>query len=229
MIQLTYSGTSCTDSPAELDDLRERFDRQHCIRLPGLLDPSVLAFAQRQLEAAPFDELTDLSDDTHQPFAFELKQTTGRAMGLLYLLINDPCFFQVIRRITGCDPVGCFKGRIYRIIPGQGHYDSWHDDVGWHRMVGMSINLSTDIFSGGLFQLRNIRSNDRLDIANQGFGDAILFRIADYLEHQVSEMSGIHPKTALAGWFCSQPDFRRLLHRSTDHAQSGWLMGDHER
>jgi hypothetical protein len=35
--------------------------------------------------------------------------------------------------------------------------------------------------------------------------------LANDLEHRVTEVVGIHPKTAFAGWFRSQPDFFALL------------------
>jgi hypothetical protein len=49
------------------------------------------------------------------------------------------------------------------------------------------------------------------EMTNSGFGDAILFRIDKRLEHSVSDVEGTVVKTALAGWFESEPDYRTLL------------------
>ena len=97
-------------------------------------------------------------------------------------------------------------GRVYRMIPGSGHYDSWHSDMIGHRMIGMSINLSPEPYSGGVFQLRERDSEQILyEVANTGLGDAILFRLADHLQHRITDVDGTIPKTAFAGWFQSEP------------------------
>ena len=98
------------------------------------------------------------------------------------------------------------------MIPDCGHYDSWHDDLIEHRIIAMSINLSTEIYSGGLLQIRNRNSEEIIqEVANVGFGDAIVFRLANSLQHRITNVEGIVPKTAFAGWFRSQPDFLSFL------------------
>nr|MBI3614216.1 2OG-Fe(II) oxygenase [Nitrospirota bacterium] len=212
MIQLTRSSTICTHSPSELDDLRQLFDRQHCVRLPQLLEPSLLQFIQRQIEQTAFDEFIDVNAETGQPWGCEWRLRRGTTWGLLHLLANDPRLFQIIRQITGCAPIGCFSGRVYRVVPGHNHYDSWHDDCSDHRMIAMSINLSTEIYSGGVLQLRNVSSGEVIhEVANTGFGDAIIFRIDESLEHRLTDVAGTSAKTAFPGWFCSQPNFSDLL------------------
>ena len=69
-------------------------------------------------------------------------------------------------------------------------------------MIGMSINLSTEVFPGGTFLLRERKSGHILcELANTGAGDAILFQIARQLQHRISDMEGSVSKTAFAGWF----------------------------
>jgi hypothetical protein len=83
----------------------------------------------------------------------------------------------------------------------------------------MSVNLGAQRYNGGLFQLRERRSPEILcEVANTGPGDAILFRIANQLVHQVTAVEGTIPKTAFAGWFRSEPEFRSLL---ADRARRG--------
>jgi hypothetical protein len=131
---------------------------------------------------------------------------------MLLFLVNNVGLFQFVETVTGCGPIGCFTGRVYRLVPGRGHHDSWHSDRGEHRMIAMSVNLSTGVYSGGALQIRD-RSSGQIvhEVANVGFGDAILFRLADHLQHRLTEVEGDVPKTALAGWFCSRPDFFALL------------------
>ena len=68
----------------------------------------------------------------------------------------------------------------------------------------MSINLSPKGYDGGVFELRE-RATKRFfaQLANDGIGNARLFRIAPELEHQVSAVTGSRPRIAFAGWFCS--------------------------
>jgi hypothetical protein len=42
------------------------------------------------------------------------------------------------------------------------------------------------------------------EVANTGPGSALIFRIAEELQHRISDMEGDEPKTAFAGWF--RPD-----------------------
>jgi hypothetical protein len=85
---------------------------------------------------------------------------------------------------------------------GPQHQLSWHDDLKETRQVGFSMNLSADLFHGGTFELRDQRTRTQVaEVKNTGFGDALLFRISDILEHRVTEVVGRADKTACAGWF----------------------------
>jgi len=206
VVQLTRSGLVVSAAGEDLRELRAQFDRLHCFRLPAFLDADLLSFIQRRLERVEFAERV------HDKVGLELCLTGDVTLALLYLVTNDSKLFDLVRQLTGCGRIGCLVGRIYRMIPGTAHYDSWHSDRIGHRMIGLSVNLSAKIFAGGAFQLRDSGSKEILyEIANTGPGDAILFRIADGLEHQITAMEGTVPKTAFAGWFKSEPEFLSLL------------------
>ena len=83
------------------------------------------------------------------------------------------------------------------------HHISWHDDRNDKtRQVGFSMNLSTGVFRGGTFELRDCLTMKLLaEVNNTGFGDALLFRISRHLEHRVTPIIEGVPKTACAGWF----------------------------
>jgi hypothetical protein len=157
----------------------------------------------------------------------ELCAERGLATTVLELVANDPKFFDVVSAITGCGSIGSFVGRIYRMVPGQGHYDSWHSDVGRDRMVAMSINLSTQPYRGGLLQMRRADSNDVFyEVANLGVGDALMFRVDPSLLHRVTDVVGSVPKTAYAGWFRSRPSYRDLLRTRHDLQRSDHVADD---
>jgi hypothetical protein len=134
------------------------------------------------------------------------------ALGLLYLIANDRRLFEAIERITGCSAIGAFIGRVYLMRAGAGHYDRWHSDIDGARLIGMSVNLTEGEFRGGEFELRQA-DGIAWRLANTGPGDAILFRIADGLQHRVAGIEGDVARIAFAGWFQSGADLLSVLKR----------------
>src|SRR5262245_9421410 len=197
MLQLTSKGLIlCRD----LDSLRDRFATNHYVVLEKLLEPALLTKVQRQMERAPW---RSSPHGKSGKFGTELRLDDPETVHLLFFLLNSPKFLNVVRTITGYPQISDFTGRVYRLTAGPQHQFSWHSDTkDRQRQVGISLNLSTDVFSGGTFELR-----DRLTLAplacvnNTGFGDALLFRISDDLQHRVTEVKDTVAKTACAGWF----------------------------
>jgi hypothetical protein len=207
VITATRTGLVVTASDAELQALRDRFAREHILRLSGFLDAAHVELIDRYIDEVGF------LPRVHEGIGTELCLPEGRAVRLLFFLVNDPALFAVIERITGCSSIGCFTGRLYRMLPGRDDFDTWHSDAIQNRMVGMSVNLGPP-YEGGVFQLRDRPSQRMLGEApNVGVGDAILFRIDKNLEHWITPLSGTEPKTAFAGWFRSSPQFLTLLER----------------
>ena len=201
MIQLTHTGL--TVDRQEIAGLRAEFSGVHCVQLPQLLAPSLLSFVQQRLEQGRWE--TKVYPDVGEEYALD----DLPALNLLHFLANLPDFRDLMEEITGRTPLRGFEGRIYRMTAAAGHYDHWHDDTIGPRLVGMSLNLSPRPFRGGLFQLREYKSERMLaQIANTGQGSALIFRIAEHLQHRISDMEGDEPKTAFAGWFRPDlPDF----------------------
>lgn len=135
-------------------------------------------------------------------------------MAQLDFLANSPAFIALIGDITGYPHIQRFDGRVYRRTCAGDHYDTWHDDIhaNVERLVGLSINLSVKPYAGGVFQMRETETKaPLLTLPNTVFGDAIVFRIREDLEHRVSPVEGPIAKTAFAGWFSSK---RRSLFAS---------------
>lgn len=207
MIQLTSRGARVTAVDAALGGLAAAFARERCLVVPRLIEPALLARIQSDIERA------DLYERRHGSIASELCMTENACLGLLHFLVNDPQLFRMIERVTQVPRITAFHGRVYRRMAGE-HFDSWHTDVHPDRAVGMSINLSATPYEGGVFEIRN-EGSDRLlaSVANVGPGDALLFAIADGLEHQVTRVTGTHAKTAFAGWFGGTRDYVAALRR----------------
>jgi hypothetical protein len=136
-------------------------------------------------------------------------------------LLNNPALFELLQNITGCGRIGRFHGRVYRMVPGAGHYDFWHDDAFDNRMITISINLSREFYRGGLLQIRERKSQRFLhEVANTGLGDAIVFRVDRGLQHRVTDVEGDVEKVALSGWFVPWPDYRFFLRLALDQKKS---------
>src|SRR5262249_2923061 len=113
--------------------LREDFEGRNWVRIEGFLDSEKLERTERAVEDGKFDVID------HNGLKTELVQPADQpAYPLLYWMTNDPELFELVREATGCNRIGCFTGRVYRMLPGPEGEDSWHDDLVKNRMVAMS-------------------------------------------------------------------------------------------
>jgi hypothetical protein len=190
-----------------LQTLKHRFERDQCVLLPGLLGAALLELLRPRLDASTW------SSRQHGEIGSEAVCDDVQALGMLHFAVNAPALIDAIRRISGCMDITWFEGRIFRMNPAAGHHDSWHDDAGRDRLVGMSVNLSFEGFDGGEFEIRPKGSTETLGrISNLVAGNASLFRIAPHLEHRVAPLTGPRARTAFAGWFHrGEPDLLMRL------------------
>lgn len=206
LLQLRHQQTAVAASAADLTAARDTFDRQKYLKLPAFVEPGLLASLIDELDKTAFYERV------HEGIGTELCAVPGLVSGTLEMLMNDPVLHQTVSAITDCGPIGCFQGRVYRLVPNTGHYDSWHSDVGEDRLVAVSINLGRERYEGGRLQIRYADTTDVLsEVTNPIAGDAVMFRVHPTLRHRVDPVVGAAPRTAYAGWFRSQPDFAALL------------------
>ena len=203
ILQVTAHGAFADLAAAE--GLAAEFAQSGCMRLPGFLSPALLAQVQHAIDAAEF------TPRAHGDIATELCMERNACLGMLHFLINDPVVYACVERVTGTSGLREFHGRVYRRLPGV-HHDSWHSDVYPDRSIGLSVNLGREPYEGGVFEIRHTDAGTILGaIANTGGGDAILFKIADGLEHRVTGVTGTAPKTAFAGWFGVTRDYVALF------------------
>ncbi|MGO9604650.1 MAG: 2OG-Fe(II) oxygenase [Candidatus Binataceae bacterium] len=211
VIQIQRRGVQCDRT--QIERLRAQFRDAHHICLPQLLEPDLVNFLLERMENAQWET------KIHPEIAEEHVLDDFPALSLLDFVVNQPGFRELIEEVTDTAPLRRFKGRIYRMIPGEGHYDKWHTDVpGYQRLVGMTMNLSPEVFRGGAFVMREQQSKRVVaDVANTGLADALIFRIAPTLEHRVADLEGDKAKTAFAGWFVSNDlDFFEELRQDSE-------------
>ena len=208
-IQITKSGTVFSGDENTLQQLSKEYENNHWIKLPNFLEPGLLQFIQSRIEQADFQEkcYADLGTDSR-----ELRLSDEIAVSTLEFLLNDGKLFKLMEKVTGCPEIGCFAGRVYRLSPNVGMYDAWHDDDVYNRMVSISINLSTEKYSGGILQIKNADSNEIIqEVSNTGFGDCVIFKVSPELMHRVSAVEGATHRTAFAGWFHSAPVYAPIF------------------
>ncbi|MGE0705631.1 MAG: PqqD family peptide modification chaperone [Vicinamibacterales bacterium] len=202
-LQIGASGLTVNGS---LDALREQFARNHYVQLAQFIDARLLSAILDRVAEGEF------IDRSHGHIGTEECLEPGLATSMLQLAFNDPALLAAIEEIAGCGPVRCFDGRVYRMTPGAGHYDSWHGDVGQDRQVAVSVNLSVEPYDGGQLEIRRVSETQASHtVSNQGLGNAVMFRVSPELRHRVGPVEGAHARMAYAGWFRSMPDFQDLF------------------
>ena len=210
MVRIARSGTEVLGTAEDLARAREDFDRNHCVKLRRLLAPDLMAEVTARLSDDAF------SPNTHPGLKTELVMTRNATLARLHLLVNDDDFLRLVGEVTGVAP-GYFVGRVYRMVPGGGHHDDWHNDCLEGRVLAMSVNLSEQPYSGGSLLLRRASDHEVLcDLPNTGAGDAIIFRVHPSLEHRVADVDGTTAKTAFAGWFLAAGSFVGFLRSRGD-------------
>jgi hypothetical protein len=200
-----------------LECARDQFSRAGCAVLTEFLEPGLARRFTRDLDSeacAPSVHHTAGNREFARDLTF---RSTSPVLHALHLLLNNAGLFGAIRQITGCGPIGCFRGRIYRNLPSPEYRLDWHDDTQTPgRLIGLSMSLTPGSVEGGLFRLRRKSTREILaEVAHSLPGNAHIFRIDPAIEHCVTPVEGDRPRTAFAGWFQSSPDpdafFRTLF------------------
>lgn len=189
--------------------MREAFSANKCLVLPGLFDAEFVDCIVSRVDPRDFYQKVHVDRQLNEFSSDVTLRESEPALHLLHFVMNNPALFPIIERITGCQKVAGFGGRIYCIVPEDGHHLEWHDDTeAGDRLVGISVNLGAGIFEGGMFQLREKMSHHLLaEVGNESPGDAHIFDIDPKLEHRVTEIKGDAPRVAAAGWFLSKSAF----------------------
>lgn len=214
LIKLTMHGPVIAKGEAgTLAAYRQTFRQQHCVRLPKLVDPSVLAYVLPRLT----DQTALYIFAEQHPVAREIRAPSDHPVhNLFHILLHQRPVLQSIGEICGCPgKFSAFTGKYYEQHPtqatyhGQGHHvidgkRAWHADLKDDRLVGISINLSPQPFAGGQFQMRHKNTKQVFAAIDSQLGDCHLFRIHKLLEHRTTPMEGTVPRCAFTGWFLGE-------------------------
>ncbi len=209
LIQITRRETVVTAGPEDMARLRGFFAENHYLLMPRFIERGLMDEIRESL-----DQKAVYYNKKHKGLAHELCMRNNSASQLMHFLINDGRIYDFIREVTGCPPIGCFHGRVYLMEPESPHHHKWHSDWSHHRMIAMSINLGRQPYQGGGLQLRHVGGEPFREVFNTGYGDALIFRLGEDLEHRVTDVTGKQIKTAFAGWYAARPKYTRSLRSS---------------
>ena len=184
-------------SAERLGELRDRFRREHHLKIPGFVDAELADRISAQLAAAEFEVRTSAGVGT------EWLMKPNALAATLNWVVNAPDVLRNVRHVAECPEIAYFSGRVYRMDPASGQSFGWHDDRhAKDRRLALSVNLGDEPYAGGVLQLREKTRPDAIvSVPNVARGDAVLFRVADELEHRVTPVEGTVPKLAFTGWF----------------------------
>lgn len=205
-VQITRRGAAIDVTASEMKDLQRQFHTEFCVLLREFVEPSLLQLLQEKIAAANFFDKhnVDVGD--------EVRMSADPAGTALEFMMNDPALHAFVREVSGIGPIGAYRGRVYSLLPNTGMMSDWHNDMVPGRMATTVINLSTDVYEGGLLQFKRVDSDEVVtSVHNTGFGDATFFKIGYDLKHRVTPITGTVRRTMYAGWFLSEPDFVTLL------------------
>jgi len=186
--------------------LQAQFAETGCALLPGFLTLPLLGPLLRVLQTTRFIP----KEEVHQGAVFgsvTIVPPDEPAAVALHFMLNRRDLFQTVEQTAGCPALGNFTGRLHRTCGGTDQGIDWHNDAIQDRSVGLNINLGTEEFSGGLFQIRGPDQEMRAELKHSKPGDAFLFRIDRGWQHRLTQVES-GQRTVAVGWFRTQPDWR---------------------
>lgn len=202
-----------------LASLQEQFAETGCALLPGFLTPALLEPLLKQLKSTPFVP----KNEVHKGAVFgsvTIVPLGEAATVALHFVLNRGDLFRTVEQTACCPPLGNFTGRLHRTRAGTDQGIDWHNDAVQHRSVGLNINLGTEEFSGGLFQIRGPDRKMRMELKHSRPGDAFLFRIDRGWQHRLTQVES-GERTVAVGWFRTEPDWQATTRAWFDTRMNG--------
>lgn len=204
MIQVARNNIKNSDIN-QLARLRDEFNEKHCVLIRQFLEPALLEYLLRQISKSRFITKLEMNDDDE--FGKVLFIPTDEPVLFIFnMIMNNQALFRTVEEVTGCQKIGNFFGRIHSSEPDSNHRIAWHGDNTDTRLLGVTVNLGIDNFSGGKFQLREKDSEKIVcEIGQTQAGDAFIFRIDPNLQHRLTVVESGGRRTVGVGWFRAEP------------------------
>ncbi|WP_162233337.1 2OG-Fe(II) oxygenase [Sphingomonas sp. Leaf33] len=119
------------------------------------------------------------------------------------IALARPPMLRWLEAVTGCGPLTRVDGRVIQARANGIDALDWHDDRGnVDRRLAITIDLSDTGYDGGLFELREVASQRLLTTHRHDRpGSALIFDVADDIEHRVQPVTRGGPRRVYTGWF----------------------------
>lgn len=195
-VQLASDGVSFIAAANER--VAAAFAERSAVVLSGLLDPAF----RRMLDPALRHPFVEQRVDG-APGMRHVEPGVQPASRALELALRRVPLLRWLERVADCGPLNHVEGEIAEHRASGEDYLSWHQDT--HkpgRKLALVIDLSDIPHEGGMFELRD-RKTKQLMVQHHHDqpGSALLFRIADTLEHRVLPVTQGGPRRVFACGF----------------------------
>ena len=203
---ITINKTEVLVDTDKLESYQHSYETENVFVLPSLFCNSLKELIEKHLQNAQW--IHNIHEDKTTSTIIAKEYTLDR-QNLIYKILpfylNHPTVLNIVRAITQSPTIKRFYGRIYKFEGNNNTFDNWHNDISTektNRIVGISLNLSPEVYQGGIFSIRNKKTKEIYKhIKHDNWGGAHFFRIHSKLEHKVDQVLGKNPRIAYAGWF----------------------------
>ena len=170
--------------------------------MPAMLLDGVFAAPLMERLLARADKVRFVPHDIAQLGHREKADDGGVAAALCVVLDRSP-LLRWLEDVTGAPPLRGVAGSFAQARTGTGDGLAWHDDrIDPRRALGIVVNLTSQPYEGGLFEMRCKGSPDPLLAHHHDKpGTALIFAIRPDLEHRVTPLVSGGPRRVFAGWF----------------------------
>jgi hypothetical protein len=200
-VRISATQTLVEDDPATIAALEAQFASRHAIVLDGFLERDVQQMLFQLRDSAQFrhDDVAGLGSRL-----LEAPPHVGRM--LMFLLRRAP-LGAWLQRVTRSLPISDVQGVVTRLHAGHDHRLDWHNDGGRGRVLGVTVNLGTEPYTGGRFEMRRQSTGELfLQHDHDRPGAALVFDVANDIYHRVTRLTAGGPRTVFSGWFFSADD-----------------------
>jgi hypothetical protein len=185
--------------------IRQEFLANNAAVLRGLLGPGTLDLVNRRCSDATF-----LDKDFGEAIGRRGHCSDPATVIAVTIALNREPLLDMLKSLLVPPPAmphRSITGHVVRHRPDASHELYWHNDMGSpsKRLLGITVNLGDEPYSGGRFQLRT-KLDQRItaDLALDAPGDAFVFAISKALEHRVTPVTGTVARTVFTGWLVAE-------------------------
>lgn len=184
--------------PGQEEPARTLFARDQAIIWPNVFEPVLLSRLTALIARATYRS-QEIPGVGHR----EVEQG-GLASTAILVALRRRELWTWLESVTGCPPIGAVEGQIAQTRVRAGDGLDWHDDMvgDRKRLLGITIGLGDEAYSGGDFHLRRVADKtELLGFRHDVPGRGLVFRVSSDLQHRLDPLTGGGPRRIFAGWF----------------------------